>query len=110
MINSTSKYKDEAAEFINWFIQPEVQTRYWGTAIQTTGTIGAVPDKNVLPRTYKWRSELNQLQAVYPPTDQAFGPELLHVLFEVQDAVVMGELTPEQAAARMQEAMAERRR
>jgi galactose-1-phosphate uridylyltransferase len=47
------------------------------------------------------------LQAVYPPTDQAFQAELLHVLFEVQDAIVLGELTPEQAAARMQEAAEE---
>ena len=107
MINAASKYKDEAAEFINWFIQPEIQNKYLGTAIGSTGTKGVAPDKAVLPNTYKWREQLDQLQAVYPPTDQAFQAELLHVLFEVQDAVVLGDLTPEQAAARMQEAAEE---
>jgi raffinose/stachyose/melibiose transport system substrate-binding protein len=104
MINSASKHKEEAAEFLNWFIQPELHTKYWGTGMGSTASIGAAPDKDVLPRTYEWREKLDQLQAVYPPTDQAFQSELLHVLFEVQDAVVLGELNPEQAAARMQEA------
>ena len=104
MINSASKYKDEAAEFINWFVQPEIQNKYWGTAIGSTGTKGVAPDKDILPSTYNWREQLDQLQAVYPPTDQAFQAELLHVLFEVQDEIVLGELTPEQAAKRMQEA------
>jgi raffinose/stachyose/melibiose transport system substrate-binding protein len=107
MINSASKHKEEAGVFLNWFIQPELHSKYWGTGMGSTGSIGAAPDKDALPRTYKWRQELDQLQAVYPPTDQAFQSELLHVLFEVQDAVVLGELTPEQAAARMQEAAEE---
>jgi raffinose/stachyose/melibiose transport system substrate-binding protein len=104
MLNAAGKHKEQAAEFVNWFIQPQNQQKYFGTALGSTGTIGVAPDKETLPSTYKWRSQLEQLQAVYPPTDQALQAELLHVLFEVQDEVVLGKLTPEQAAKKMQDA------
>ncbi|MDY0091724.1 MAG: extracellular solute-binding protein [Candidatus Vecturithrix sp.] len=104
MINASSKHKEEAGIFLNWFIQPELHSRYWGTGMASTGSKGVSINEKELPRTAKWRSMLDQLQAVYPPTDQAFQAELLHVLFEVQDAIALGELTPEQAAKKMQEA------
>ena len=64
-----------------------------------------MPDKEALPRTYKWRSQLELLQDVYPPTDQVFEPELMHVWFEIQDGVALGNITPEDAAVRMQKAI-----
>jgi len=107
MVNAQSKYKKEALEFINWFIQKDVQQKWLGKAITSTCTIGVYPDENELPNTYKFRKVLEQLQDVYPPTDQAFPPELMHKYFEIQDSVALGLVTPEDAAKRMQAAIEE---
>jgi len=105
MISKACKYKDAAAEFINWYIQPETQKKYLGTALASTATIGVYPDPKELPSTVKWRKILEQLEGVFPPTDQAFAPELMHYYFEVQDALVGGQMTPVEGAKRMQGAI-----
>ena len=106
-INAQSKHKDEAAELINWFVQPEIQNRMLGKAMTSTGTIGVAPDKKELPRTYKWRKVLEEVRDVFPPTDQAFTPELMHFYFEIQDSLVTGTVTPEEGAKKMQERIEE---
>ena len=107
MISAISKHKDEAAAFLNWVIQPEIQQKGLGTAFGSTGTIGVAPDKNELPNTYRWRQVLTTLEDTYPPTDQVFQAELLHHFFEVQDALVTGDITPEQGAKQFQKAVEE---
>ena len=105
MISSKSSHKDEAAKFINWLIQKDIQQRELGKAFNSTATIGVFPDKEKMPSTYKWRQTLTSFEAVYPPTDQVFKSDLLHDFFEVQDGMVAGKITPEEGAKRFQEAV-----
>jgi len=99
---SSCKNKDAAAEFLNWVIQPETQKKYYGTALQSTATRGVEPDPAKLPLTVKWRKILEEIKDTYPPADQALPPEVVDGYYEVQDAVAIGKITPEQAAKRMQ--------
>ncbi len=105
MINVQSKYKKEAIELVNWFIQPDVQEKWYGTAVTGTATIGVYPDSNEFPNTYEFRKAIEQLEDIYPPTDQAFPPELMHDYFDIQSSVALGLLTPEEAAAQIQSAI-----
>ncbi len=105
MVNAASRYKREALTFINWWVQPETQQKWFGKAMNSTCTVGVYPDPNELPNTYQFRKVIEQLEDVFPPTDQAFPPELMHAYFEIQDSVALGMLTPEEAARKMQEAI-----
>ncbi len=103
MINSNSNNKDEAAEFINWFTQKEVQQENYGKAITGTAVRGVTPDREERPRSYQFKTELIGLEDVFPPTDQAFESELLHEFFQVQNGLVTGEYTPESGAEYFQQ-------
>ncbi len=101
MTRRGKKYQ-EAIKLLDWFIQKENQQKWFGKAINSTCTIGVYPDANELPNTYKFRKRIEELADVFPPTDQAFPPELMHKYFEIQDSVALGMLTPEQAAEQLQ--------
>lgn len=95
-----SPYADVSAAFLDWFIQPDIQKKYFDIE-GSTATIGAVPDDNTYAQ--KWQ-ELLQQYSTYPPTDQVFDPELMGQFFASQDGVITQALTPAQAAAQMEEA------
>ncbi|MGQ9622993.1 MAG: ABC transporter substrate-binding protein [Candidatus Caldatribacteriaceae bacterium] len=105
MLNAKSVHKKEALDFINWFLQRDTQQKWFGKAINSTCVIGVYPDENEAPNTYKFRKLIEQLVDTYPPTDQAFPPELMHKYFEIQDAVALNMMTPEEAAANIQGAI-----
>lgn len=107
MLNAKSKYKKEALDFMNWFIQKDVQQKWFGKAINSTCTLGVYPDESTTPNTYRFRKLIEELKDVYPPTDQAFPPELMHKYYEIQDAVALNMMTPEEAAANIQKAIEE---
>ncbi|MDW7998158.1 MAG: extracellular solute-binding protein [Thermodesulfovibrio sp.] len=108
MISSKSKYKDEAAEFLNWYTSKEIMGREVGKAFDPLPpVIGIKIDEKALPNTAKWMKVLDTFEKIYPPTDQVLAPDLLHEFFEVQDGIVTGKYTPEQAAKRMDQAVKE---
>ena len=105
MIAKASKHPDEAAEFINWFIQPSIQEKYYDISGST-----ATANVKLDPKKYPLVNEWNQVVATheaYPPTDQAFYKELMDSYFRVQDAIIDGRMTPEQGAKEMQKAAEE---
>lgn len=104
MISSKSRYKDEAAEFLNWFTQKEIVERELGKAYSPLpAVIGVKIDSKVFPNSYKWMSILTSFEKTYPPTDQVLPPELLHEFYTVQDGIVTGKFTPKEAAKYMDE-------
>jgi len=107
MLNAKSQYKEEALKLLDWLLQKETQQRWFGKAINSTCTIGVYPDEKELPNTYKFRKLIEQLVDVYPPTDQAFPPELMHRYFEIQDSIALNMMTPEDAAVQIQKAIEE---
>jgi len=107
MLSSQSQHKKEALDFLNWFIQKETQQKWFGKAINSTCVAGVYPDENEAPNTFRFREVIEQLEDTYPPTDQAFPPELMHKYFEIQDAVALNIMTPEEAAENIQKAIEE---
>lgn len=91
---------DASAAFLNWFIQPDIQKKYFDVE-GSTATIDAVPDDNAYAQ--QWQDLLKQY-LTYPPTDQVFDNELMGQFFAVQDGVITQSLTPAAAAGQMEEA------
>lgn len=104
IISSKTKYKDEAAEFLNWLTQKETFERELGKALSPLPPVRGVKiDKNIFPNSVKWMNILTSFEKTYPPTDQVLPPELLHEFYTVQDGIVTGKFTPKEAAKYMDE-------
>lgn len=102
MIARGSQNPDAAAEFLDWFLQPEIQQQYFQAIGGSTGVVDAYPSEDEWPLSVKWR-EIIETHPAYPPTDQAFSNELMDSFFAVQDGIIAGQMTPEEGAARMSE-------
>jgi raffinose/stachyose/melibiose transport system substrate-binding protein len=102
MLYSKSPNKDAAAEFLNWFVQPEQQKKGLGSAFSSTATIGVRFDPAIMPSSSKWQQELSTIDGVFLPADQALPAELYHKFWEYQDGVANGTMTAERAAEEMQ--------
>lgn len=106
MIAKDSKHPDEAALFLDWFLQPEIQQKYFQAVGGSTGVLNAFPSAEEWPMSVKWRQIIETTPA-YPPTDQAFRKELMDSFFAVQDGIVAGQVTPAEGAAQMEGKAAE---
>jgi raffinose/stachyose/melibiose transport system substrate-binding protein len=104
MVTSRCQHPEEALDFLNWLIQPDLQQRFFLELGASTATVGVAPDPAQWPRLYKWRRILDR-SATYPPTDQVFVKELTDACFAVQDSVVGKEIGPKEAARRIQRAI-----
>lgn len=100
LIAQVSPNADAAAAFLDWYIQPETQQKYFDVA-GSTPTIDAVPADDAYAQHWQ---ELLQENGTYPPTDQVFDAELMGQFFAVQDGIITGDLTPEEGAAQMEQA------
>lgn len=100
LIAQASSHADAAAAFLNWYIQPDTQRQFFQVT-GSTATIGAVPDDDAYAQ--QWQGMLREL-GTYPPTDQVFDAELMGQFFAVQDGIIIGDLTPEEGAAQMEQA------
>lgn len=105
MIPATARHRTAAVAFLDWYMQPQVQRRYYPRLSLSTATLGVLPDAREWPIQHRWRQIMDRAQT-YLPTDQLFGAELMDGWFQVQDALVTGQVTPEVAARRMQATIA----
>jgi raffinose/stachyose/melibiose transport system substrate-binding protein len=106
MISAGSQHPDEAAELINFITSPELQGKY-ADVFFNSATVGVNPDCAEWPLTCRWRELILSAESTYPPTDQAFVKELMDGFFEVQDAIVAKQYTPEEGAALFQQRVEE---
>ena len=102
MISKGSQYPDEAAAFIDFISQADLQKKY-PDPFANSATIGVNPDCTEWALTCKWRDLILSAPDTYPPTDQAFVKELMDGFFEVQDGIVAKKFTPAEGAALMQQ-------
>lgn len=101
MINEASPNKDDAAKLLDWLSRPETLK---ALNVGNTPVIGAEADPAELPLT----AEVTEIAAnspFYTIQDQAFPAELSNTYFEIQSQVLQGQLSPEDAAKQMQEAV-----
>ena len=100
---SPPEVRDAALLFAAYVSLPEVTEKM--TVLGTPrAVLGVLPpaDHPIATTMTKWIQGDAEL---YLPTDQALPQELVNAFFQVQDSVVLGMLTPEEAAAQMQEAV-----
>lgn len=101
MITSASKNPEVAARFIDFITSADTQKQFLDT-FSGTATAGVKPDCTTNPHDCKWADILSSDVETYGLTDQAYTKELADDFFEVQDGVVAGQYTPEEAGAEMQ--------
>jgi raffinose/stachyose/melibiose transport system substrate-binding protein len=106
MISTDAAHPDEAAAFLDWISQPDVQKKY-PEVFANSAIAGVNPDCGEWPLTCKWRDLITSAEDTYPPTDQAFVKELMDGFFEVQDGIVAGQFSPEEGAKLMQQRVEE---
>lgn len=97
MIAEASPYRDEAAQLIDFLLQPEAQA---ATGNTQSAVLGAAPDEDEWPLSAQW-SAVQADSVYYTIQDQAFSQELADNYFEVQSAVLQGNTTPAEAAIQM---------
>ena len=101
MINKKSKYKAEAAKFLNFWLSSDIQERYQGKIVSFPSTVNISFDKNTLPGSFKWSMTLNKERHFFLPSDQIFNDELLNKFYYIQNSLILNILTPPQAAKKM---------
>jgi raffinose/stachyose/melibiose transport system substrate-binding protein len=101
MITSASKNPDVGAKFIDFITAKETQEKF-PAPFAGTATVGIKPDCATSPHDCKWVEILGSDRQTYGLSDQAYTKELADIFFEVQDGVVAGRYSPEDAAKAMQ--------
>lgn len=102
--NKSPEVKDAAAEFINWFIQPKQQGWVINEGPHSTTATKGVTAKNQ-PLVSEALEALNKVGGLWLIQDQSLPEEVTHAYFEAQDEVAVGQLSPEGAAQKVQEAI-----
>ena len=100
MIAAQSKHPAEAAEFINWWIQPATQAKYF-SIIGSTATKGGLPTDAASAISDQY-ARLVGAHPTYTIMDQAFPAEFMTTTyFRLQSAVASGSTSPQSAAQQM---------
>jgi len=99
MINGASPNKDNAAKLLDWLAQPETLK---ALGVGNTPVVGAEPDAAQYPLSAEV-AEIAATSPFYTIQDQAFPAELSNSYFEVQSQVIQGQLSPEDAAEKLQQ-------
>ncbi len=106
MISSQSKHAAEAAEFLNWWIQPATQVKYYAVD-GSSATKGAMPSASTNPLANQY-AKLTSKYSTYTIMDQAFPAEFMSTtFFRLQSAVAAGSTTAQSAAQQMQQGVSQ---
>jgi ABC-type glycerol-3-phosphate transport system substrate-binding protein len=100
MIASQSKHPAEAAELLNWWLQPATQRKYYSVN-GSTATKGALPSAKADPLGNLYAKVFGS-RPTYTIMDQAFPAEFMSTTyFRLQSSVASGQVSPQSAAQQM---------
>ena len=106
MIASQSKHADAAAEFLNWWIQPATQIK-WFAVNGSSATKGALPSAKTNLMANLYAKQFGS-SPTYTIMDQAFPAEFMSTTyFRLQSAVAAGSTSPASAAKQMQDGISQ---
>ncbi len=106
MIAAQSKHPAETAEFINWWIQPATQSKYYAVN-GSTATKGGLPTDAASAISDQY-ARLVGAHLTYTIMDQAFPAEFMSTTyFRLQSAVASGSTSPQSAAQQMGQGVAQ---
>lgn len=103
MISAHSGNVDEAADLLDFIVQPDVQRALGNTQSVTQG---AEPDEDDYPLSAQW-VDIRENSGIYTIQDQAFPPAVSDGYYAVQSAVIQGDLDSQEAARDMQQIISE---
>lgn len=90
--------------FAAYVVRPDVAPRNAQVIGGPSSAKGVLPPEDQ-PLGRQWATWLQGDVSLYLPTDQALPQEVVSAFFEAQDSVVLNTMTPEQAAAHVEEAI-----
>jgi raffinose/stachyose/melibiose transport system substrate-binding protein len=104
MIHANSPHKDEAAEFVNYLINPENQTAFMKAKLGIATNVNA--DYSVLnPLTTGIAKAVGEIEVgSYMALDQWFDPSISNEYLDAIQAMFAGAMTPAEAMAMAEEA------
>jgi len=106
MISKQSKNADAVAKFVNWWLQPANQKKYYAANGSST-TKGGIPSENANPLAVEY-ADLIAGNDTYTIMDQAFPAEFMSTTyFRLQSEVAAGKTSPADAAKQMQQGLSQ---
>ena len=100
-ISSNSQYKDQAAAFLDYVTQADVQTTNLGVFGATSVTLNVASSKaSALDQA--WPPILASTKGIFANADQAFSTDITTEYWRIQNLVVTDKLDPAQAGPQFQ--------
>jgi raffinose/stachyose/melibiose transport system substrate-binding protein len=96
--------RQAALLFVSYAVRPEVAPVTAEAVGYPSATKGILPPEN-LPIQRKWAEWTQSEVGFYKLTDQGLPQDVVASYFEAQDSVILGAMTPEEAAEQVQEAI-----
>jgi len=105
MINANSRHKNEAAEFVDWAVSKEAQTRYALVAHMLYPANTQVDLSSLDPMVKRLGDMISGYrQATFMHIDHALSPTVSDPYLQALQAVLIGKATPQQAAQTVEQA------
>lgn len=96
--------QDAAILFATFVVRPDVAAANIGSMGGPSAVKGVMPSAET-PNQALWANWLQGDVGLYLPSDQALPQEVVAAYFEAQDSVLLGAMTPAEAAKQIQEAV-----
>jgi raffinose/stachyose/melibiose transport system substrate-binding protein len=105
MINANSGHKDEAADFMNWVVSKEAQTKYALSARMLYPANIQVDLSSLDPMVKRLGDVIGKYdQATFMHVDHALSPAVSDPYLQALQAVLIGKATPQEAARTTEQA------
>ena len=101
---ASPEVQDAAILFATFVVRPDVAAANIGSMGGPSAVKGVMPSAET-PNQALWASWLQGEIGLYLPSDQALPQEVVAAYFEAQDLVLLGAMTPADAAKQIQEAV-----
>jgi raffinose/stachyose/melibiose transport system substrate-binding protein len=101
---ASPEVQDAAVLFATFVVRPEVAAANISTMGGPSAVKGVMPSAET-PNQGLWANWLQGEVGLYLPSDQALPQEVVAAYFEAQDSVLLGSMTPADAAKQIQEAV-----
>jgi raffinose/stachyose/melibiose transport system substrate-binding protein len=96
--------QDAALLFATYVVRPDLAPKHMQSMGGPSSVKGVMPGPD-LPIQNQWANWLQNDVALFLPGDQALPQEIVAAYFEAQDSVILGAMTPAEAAKSVQEAI-----
>ena len=101
---ASPEVQDAAILFATFVVRPEVAAANISTMGGPSAVKGLMPGADT-PNQQMWAKWLQGEVGLYLPSDQALPQEVVAAYFEAQDSVLLGAMTPAEAAKQIQDAI-----